>query len=252
GLSPYTFNQRYVAVRQFFRWLESDKGYTNPTKDVKVERLPETHHREALTGEQFIALLDVINGDNSITALRDYALIFLMVKNALRPCEVSRADIKDISQKGGVCLLWIWGKMRTGKDEFIVLTEETHRTIRKYLSIRKPKSTSDPIFISRKTKSNGDKRLSTRSISRLVKQRLKSINIDNPKLTAHSLRHTGITFARNGGADILELKTFARHKNINTTLRYIHEIDRIENPPERKVDNYLKTLGFNNDKYESK
>jgi integrase/recombinase XerD len=58
-------------------------------------------------------------------------------------------------------------------------------------------------------------------------------------LTAHCLRHTAVTLALQAGATIQEVQAFARHANINTTLIYAHNIDRIRDAPERKIDALL-------------
>ena len=39
---------------------------------------------------------------------------------------------------------------------------------------------------------------------------------------------------------LVDVKDFARHTDINTTLRYVHNLKRIENAPEVKLDEFLK------------
>ena len=54
--------------------------------------------------------------------------------------------------------------------------------------------------------------------------------------TMHSLRHTAITNAITHGRETLDVMAMARHKDMNTTLIYYHESDRLENPAEDSID----------------
>ena len=65
---------------------------------------------------------------------------------------------------------------------------------------------------------------------------MRKIGLNSDRLTAHSLRHTAITLALKGGATIQEAQALGRHANINTTLIYAHNIDRLTQAPERKID----------------
>ena len=84
--------------------------------------------------------------------------------------------------------------------------------------------------------------MTTRSISRLIKNALLKADINDKRLTAHSLRHTAITNALKGGANLQEVKTMARHANINTTLIYSHNLERMANPAERFIDKYMEEI----------
>ena len=119
-----------------------------------------------------------------------------------------------------------------------MLTEATLEPINDYLNARQERDPKAPLFASHSNRNNGG-RLTTRSISRIVKEAMKDAGINSDRLTAHSLRHSAITFSLLGGATVQEAQALARHKNINTTLIYAHNIDRIGRAPERKIDNYL-------------
>ena len=149
-----------------------------------------------------------------------------------------RANVEDIRQSGGEALLYIQGKGRSEKDAFVLLTPESLDPIMDYLRARGPVGDIDPLFEATGNKAGGE-RLTTRSISRIVKERMGSADIVSNRLTAHSLRHTAITLSLLGGATIQETQNFARHSNINTTMIYAHNIDRIGNAPERKIAGLL-------------
>jgi site-specific recombinase XerD len=75
------------------------------------------------------------------------------------------------------------------KDAFVCLTDKTYQSIRQYLQIRGKVKTGDPLFISDSNNSKG-KRLTTKTISFIVKEGLRTIGLDGHEFTAHSLRHT--------------------------------------------------------------
>jgi integrase/recombinase XerC/integrase/recombinase XerD len=173
-----------------------------------------------------------------LTGKRDLALLNLLIRTGLRTIEVIRADIGDIRQQGTEALLWIQGKGQDAKDQFVILTDNTLRPIYEYLQARGARDKDKPLYASISDRNNGT-RLTTRSVRRIVKERLRSIGIDSERLTAHSLRHTTITLSLEAGATIQEAQALGRHANINTTLIYAHNIDRLKNAPERLIDKLL-------------
>ena len=54
--------------------------------------------------------------------------------------------------------------------------------------------------------------------------------------TTHSLRHTAITQVIMKSGSIQKAQSVARHKSVDTTMIYFHEIDRITNPGEAFID----------------
>ena len=74
-----------------------------------------------------------------------------------------------------------------------------------------------------------------------MKNNLRGIDIDDARLTAYSLRHTAITLSLIGGATAQEARVMARHADINTTLIYAHNINRIKQAPEKKIDELLES-----------
>ncbi len=120
-----------------------------------------------------------------------------------------------------------------------MLTPATLEPLSDYIDARKQSTHEDPLFASHSTKNFG-MALTTRSVSRIVKLRFKKVNLDDSRLTAHSLRHTAITLSLLAGATAQEARSMARHADINTTLIYAHNINRIKDAPEKKIDELLE------------
>jgi len=233
NMSALSVSTYLTALRRFLDWAGVDIA-----QGIKGTKRVRGFRKDPLTIDQARDLLDHLQKDATPEGLRDYALINLLLRTGLRRVEVARANAGDIRQESGEAVLWIQGKGRDAKDEYVILTHETLQPINEYLKARGGAKAEEPLFESLSDR-NRNGRLSKRSISRIVKDRLREINLDSDRLTAHSLRHTAITFALRGGASIQEAQVLARHASVDTTLVYAHNIDRITQAPERKIDFYL-------------
>ena len=68
---------------------------------------------------------------------------------------------------------------------------------------------------------------------------MRAAGIDSERLTAHSLRHSAITYSLLGGATLQEAQQLARHTSILTTTIYAHNINRLAARTENKIDMFL-------------
>ena len=232
-----TVSTYLTAVKGLFTYLEAERICPNVANGIKGAKHQTGFRKDALTVDQTRKVLSLIDRTTE-EGLRDYALVNLLVRTGLRTVEAQRANIEDIRQEGGEALLYIQGKGRDSKDAFVILTASTLDPIREYLRARGKALATEPLFTSLSDKNRGG-RLTTHSISRIVKNALRGAGIDSDRLTAHSLRHTAVTFSLLGGASVQEAQLMARHGSVNTTMIYAHNIERIASAPERKIDALL-------------
>lgn len=239
-LSALTISSYIVVVRRYFEWLESKQWYPNIARSVKGLKRSKGFRKDPLTIQQVISLLENFSIDTP-EQKRNFAIINLLIRTGLRTIEIIRADIGDIRQESGESVLWIQGKGRDVKDEFVVLTDDAKYPIDEYLLTRpaKHRRDDDPLFASVSDRNPGS-RLTTRTISRIVKECLIKNKIISNRITAHSLRHTAITLALQGGATIQEAQALGRHANVNTTMIYAHNLNRLANAPEKRIDSLLR------------
>ena len=193
--------------------------------------------RDALTKKQAQQLLESVKGKD-VAAKRDLAVLNILIRCGLRSIEIERADIGDIRFQKGTPVLFVHGKGRDSKDEFVVLTQKALSTIQDYLSLRGVTTQHDPLFGSHGNRCDQERsgRFHTRSIRRMVKKHLKNIGLNNARLTCHSLRHTFATLAFENNAPLLAVQKAMRHSNINSTLIYTHLLDRLTNGAETYID----------------
>lgn len=227
GHKPTTVQNYITAAKLFFSWTAQEGYYPNIADHVKGAKINRDHKKDYLTSSQVKDILGAIDKD-SLQGLRDYAIFTLMVTGGLRTIEVIRADIGDLRNAGNNAVLYVQGKGRSEKTEYIKLSQPVEKAIRAYLAARGETDESAPLFTSLSNNSQGA-RLSTRSVSGIVKDRLVNAGYDSSRLTAHSLRHTAVTLSLLAGKDITEVQQFARHANITTTMIYNHALDKAKN-----------------------
>lgn len=221
-----------VALRRFYEWTEGCKLYPNIARGIKSPKRKNAYLKEHLRENQIHDLLKYYEGN-----LRDYAIINLLLRTGLRTIEVVRANIEDITFKGGQRILRVWGKGRDDKDSFVVLTDKAYAPIRTYLDTRKSATLKEPLFISTSNR-NLCGRLTTRTISKICKEGFRAIGIDAHEYTAHSLRHTTAVMLLKHGT-LSDVQSVLRHASPATSQIYTKSIEeelRLANPSEIKLD----------------
>lgn len=230
---PATVNAYVIAIRQFFSWTETEGLYPNIAQNVKGARIERSYKKDPLTVKQLRAIMAGIERDTE-TGARDYAVLAVMATGGLRTIEVIRANIEDLRTLGDETVLYIQGKGKDQKSDLIKIPGHAEQAIRAYLAIRGKASGSEPLFASSSNRNQGQ-RMTTRSISRIVKDRLRAAGLDSDRLTAHSLRHTAATLNLLNGATLDETQQLLRHSRIDTTMIYSHHLDRMKNKSEARI-----------------
>lgn len=227
GHKPTTIQNYITATRLFFQWTEQEHIYPNIATHIKGAKLDKEHKKDYLTSRQVKAVLTGIDR-STLQGLRDYAIVLLMTTGALRTVEITRADVADLRTAGDNVVLYIWGKGRDEKTDYIKISEPVEKAIREYLKARGATTPEEPLFTSLSNNSKGS-RMTTRAISGIAKSAMREAGYDSDKLTAHSLRHTAVTLSLLAGRPLEEVQQFARHANIATTMIYNHALDKAKN-----------------------
>lgn len=225
-----TMHRKMSTLRRFFRFCCSLQVLaTNPFDSELVQRpksVSEANYApEWLSLEEARALLRSASV-SSKTGPRDYAMILLMLTAALRRSEVAGVDVEHIRSVGDYWILDI-PSSKSGR-QFRKLTTDTILaidTLRAAYGI-----TSGPLFRSLSNRSK-QQRLTPDAVYRIVKRlaRYASIGSDKAKrIGAHTLRHTSITAAIEGGASVQQAQHLAGHASVNTTMIYVHQRDRLK------------------------
>ncbi|PAW07561.1 integrase [Lactobacillus helveticus] len=237
GKKPTTIQNYLIAVKRFFAWTEEKRIYPNIAEHVKGEKLDPNFKKDYLTSRQARKVLEDIDRSN-LLGKRNYAMLILMLTMGLRTIEVSRANIEDIRTSGDATVLYVQGKGHTEKDAIVRMPSVVEDAIREYLAVRKASNLKEPLFTSTSNNNKG-KRLTTRTIRGTVKRCFINAGFNSPKLTAHSTRHTTATLSLLNGATLQQTQALLRHKQMQTTEIYAHNIEASKNPASNDVANAI-------------
>ncbi len=232
-----TTAQSYVnAVKRFFAYTEIMGLYPDIARNVKNVHIDRTvYKKDFLTADQLKEILLLLEEDQTPEGLRNKALFLLAVTGALRTIEIERANVEDLTTRGPYTYLFVQGKGKDEKDSPVKLNGKTIKAIRDYLATRPDLEPGEPLFTSTSNR-NLNGRMSTRSISGILKNAMRKAGYDSEMLTAHSLRHTAATLNLRAGADITEVQQFLRHTDISNTLIYAHMLEIEKNQCSARIE----------------
>ena len=236
GKSGLTITSYLTSLRLFYQWLEAEGVYPNIAKVLNLPKRTKEFRHQPLRPQQAQELLSEVEDSGN---LRDIAILNLLARTGIRTIEAVRADVGDIVFKGGQRVLLVKGKGRDEKDNFVILTDKTFRPIAEYLSERGCVRPTDPLFVSESNRDRGQ-RMTTRSISRIAKNNLRGIGLDDKVFTAHSLRHTTAVSILRAGGTLEDCQLTLRHSNPSTTQIYTAFVDeerRLTRQAESFIDN---------------
>ena len=229
-----TTAQSYLAaVKQFFKWTGLQGIYPDICVHIKGVQIDAGFKRDHLTAHQCSKLMKSIDRKNP-RGLRDYAILAVMLTTGVRTVEIQRANVRDLAVSGGGTVLYVQGKGHDDRNSYVKLGPYAEDAVREYLATRRNFKPDDPLFVSMANR-NMDGRMTTRSITRIVKGRMIGANLISERWTAHSCRHTAATLGLLSGSTIAEIQQMLRHASINTSLLYSHALERERNDSEIRI-----------------
>ena len=261
--SPSTRNLYISATKMFFNFLEVENVIEkNPTLRVKGFDVGKKHKKDAVKPAQNMKVINALNNvikstdvktkkgkRQYLTGLRNLAIYALMATTGIRTVEVSRAVIKNLvyDEETGTAKLYVTGKGHDAADDFVNVSAEVVTLIKNYLTARVgvpadcsltliiDKASDDESLFGSTSNRNFGKAILPTSLSTIIKQLFTVNGIKTPRITAHSIRHGFATTALLAGASLREVQAAMRHTKIDTTTRYLHELDDSNNPSSRLV-----------------
>lgn len=233
--SASTIRLYVTSAKLFYRFLAQENLYANIADNLKAGvKISHAHKKDVISAEAEAKLLAAVSGTTE-KALRDRAILLIMLTAALRTIEFARADIGDFAYFGGECFLRVQGKGHSAKDQLVKINSRVKLTIDEYLKARASAggdvSETAPLFVST-ARCNRGARISTQVISKMVKANLRAIGIDSRRVTAHSLRATAATQMLLNGASLEQVQEVLRHASISTTMIYAQHVNRLKNNAE--------------------
>jgi len=204
NFKPKTYRNRLVPVRSFIKYLyQKDFSDLKPESiDIPADDVPEANFLNTEEQDQLI---------RACNNLQEKALILFIMRSGLRVSEVVNVLVDDVYKRSVVVRC---GKGKKPRVTFI--NEEAERAIKKYHATLQPQTYLFP-------NSSGG-RISRQYVTRLVTIIAKRAGIKK-HVSCHTLRHTFATEMLRRGARAEDVQPMLGHKNIRTTLIYMHFTD---------------------------
>ncbi|MDR3634475.1 MAG: tyrosine-type recombinase/integrase [Isosphaeraceae bacterium] len=231
GSDP-TKKQHLAAIRMLFDWLVT--GQVVPTNPASSVRGPKHVVRKGktpvLAADDARTLLDSIvpaEATASLIALRDRALIAVMVYSFARVSAVVGMAVEDYYQNGKRC--WLRLHEKGGKFHEVPAHHNAEAYLDAYLhaaGIAEQRKT--PLFrsIPRRGGEATELPLDRRNAWDMVKRRAKAAGLSD-RLCNHSFRATGITAYLENGGTLEHAQQIAAHESPKTTKLYDRTADQI-------------------------
>lgn len=236
GAKASTIRRRVAAIRGFFEWLTALQLVpANPANRSVVRRIRRVHAKDrpitVLTASQARDLI-LATDHGGETSVRDHAMLNVMLHCVLRRSEVSGMDVEHIRRVGRY---WVIDLPATkgGADQFVKIPDHVKDIVDRMLEHYG--ISSGPVWRSLSRNSSRGSRLSPGSVYRVVKRAARRAALEE-EIGAHTLRHTGCTLALESGATIQQVQAHARHKNVETTMTYVHQRDRLRDSAADRIE----------------
>jgi site-specific recombinase XerD len=214
GWSRRSLRTLASALRSFFHYAHSQGWVTNFAAAIEA---PPLYAQEGLpfgpSWEQVQQLIASVDS-NSVTDIRDRAIILLLAVYGLRAGEVSQLHLEDIDWVGDI--LHITRLKQRSRQQY-PLNEEVGNAIARYLNEARPCSKSRSLFL---TICAPFRSLSAASMAPIVHSRLEALGIELPRRGAHCLRHACARHLLDTGFSLKQIGDQLGHRNPETTRIY--------------------------------
>lgn len=216
-------SRKLASLRSFYNYFfRNELISSNPPALVPM---PKLHEKEIirLEPDEVADLLDRVEAGTDLTkkqlnyhnktALRDTALLTLLLGTGIRVSECVGLDINDIDWKNDRIKV----RRKGGYEDVVYFGEEVHDALAAYMDERRHiipnEGHEDAFFLSLQ-----NRRISVRAVENLVKKYASSVSLK--KITPHKLRSTFGTNLYQETGDIYLVADVLGHKDVNTTRKH--------------------------------
>ena len=228
-LSVASINRIDSTLRSFFKHLQQEYGYADPTLEIapskSARRLP-----KALTIKQIVSMIDAAFREGDPITLRDQAMLELLYSSGARVSELIGINLNDLNSvqtaDGEITTLKLRGK--GSKERIVPLGSFASKAIDNYVVRVRPNlasKSSKPsaaLFLN----SRGG-RISRQSAWQMVLDSAQAAGITE-HVSPHVFRHSYATHLLDGGADIRVVQELLGHASVTTTQIYtLITIDKV-------------------------
>lgn len=217
---------RRLATLKYFRDYLTEKGRISPDSlelpNIQIQKIlseiPDSQPAKCLTLEQIEDLLAILDASPRPRALRDRAILMLLLETGLSVGDLTTLDLTDLDLRVGRLHLYL-----SEKGDVWISMGEAKTPVEKYLNLGRPELLHHPgepaLFISQM-----DGRLSRQGVWQILNH---WGQMANPpiSLSPRLLRHTAALRMHRNGLTIPEIQTRLGHRNPLSTRALIRRLE---------------------------
>jgi len=228
-LSVASINRVDSTLRSFFKHLQQEYGYADPTLEISPKKSPRRLPK-ALTIGQIVSMIDAAFREGQPITVRDQAMLELLYSSGARVSELIGINLNDLStietDDGIITTLKLRGK--GSKERIVPLGTFATKAIENYMVRVRPdlaaksSKTTSALFLN----SRGS-RISRQSAWQMVLDAADAASVTE-HVSPHVFRHSYATHLLDGGADIRVVQELLGHASVTTTQIYtLITIDKV-------------------------
>lgn len=232
--STASIRKALTVLNSFFTFLNDLEIIDhNPVRNGMMPRLKEKLTIDHLDRSDMDKLLNVVSNGASLEgqrktyhkklSARDTAIITVFLKTGVRLSECVGLNLSDLNFEK--CQFYV-SRKGYSKDnkQTIYMSDLVYEALKKYVEVRKKiipvEGDEDALFLSTQRK-----RISERSVQRMVKKYAKDLSCYNDKVSPHTLRRSYGTALYEETNDIYLVSAGLNHRSIDVTAKYYASMD---------------------------
>lgn len=217
-LKRSTQNYYLIALRSFLSFLSERNILSLSSEKIKLPKDKSKKQVRFLNWEQIEKLLSAPD-TSKVQGLRDRAILETLFSTGMRIGELIALNKDQIKIKPETKDLELGIIGKGGRPRTVYFSERALFWLSKYLQTRKDKE--KPLFINYQPRKGSSRRLSTRSIEKMIKKYALTAGLPIT-VTPHVVRHSFATYLLSRGVDMRTIQEFLGHKSIASTQIYAH------------------------------
>lgn len=228
GIGAKTLLNAWIALSSLWTWAEKELGIVHVVRKSVQKPRPKRPVVQEYTAEEVRRLLEACATMNAYapahdchmpaarpSALRDRAIIVVLLDGGLRAQELCDLLLEDYDAKRGSLLV---RQGKGNKQRVVFLGDTARRYLWRYLATR-TKASKSPLFATREGRN-----MEAGALRRLIVRIGERSGVDG--VTLHRFRHTfAINFLRNGG-NLFALQELLGHASLEMVRRYARLAER--------------------------
>ena len=222
GLNATTIVRSMVSVKQFFKYLLSEKVLSeDPTAHIKTPKM-----KKAIPGVISLDDVESILGapdESTPEGLRDAAMLEILYATGIRVSELIGLKLNDVNFELGFVV--VYGK--GSKERVVPIGDKAREKLLSYLRDSRPAllkgREAKSLFVTRRGAG-----MTRQGFWKIIKAQALKAGVTK-KISPHTLRHSFATHLLERGADLRTIQVMLGHSDISTTQIYTHvESERLK------------------------